>query len=256
MNIKNLYNKALFYLTVPKCVCCREKLEIDERALCKSCFSEYENIKGANCSVCSKVFSECSCVNDYLDRHFVHKLIKVFRYRHPDNPNDRIPSNELIYNIKRVNRRDLLEFLTDELEAAVRSSNIDFKQYIVTSVPRKRDRILKYGHDHAELIAESLAGRLGIEYIKTLRALPGEPQKKMKTEERLKNARFEYPKSMPKIKGRRVLLFDDIITTGASMGNSATMIHGLGAKEIIGICISIAYKDKYIPFARPENRTE
>ncbi len=252
MNIKNIYNKSLFYLTVPKCVCCREALDIEEYALCRKCILEYENIKGSNCSLCSKVLAECLCVNDYLDRHFVHKLIKVFRYRHPDGPNDRIPSNELIYNIKREKRRDLLEFITDELSNIIESGCIDYKKYIITNVPRKKSRVLNYGHDHSEAIAKSLAKRLGIKYIKILKPMPGDPQKKVSGEERLNNARFKYKMMRPNLTGARVLLFDDIVTTGASMGKSAALIKALGAKEIVGVCLSIAYRDKYIPFAKPE----
>ncbi len=247
MNIKEFYNSALYYLTVPKCVCCREKLEISDSALCKNCLKEYKNIKESNCSLCSKMMSKCICVNDYLDKHFVHKLVKVFRYRQPENPNDRIPSNELIYNIKRGNRRDLVAFITDELQNAVINS-IDYKKYIISNVPRKRSRALKYGLDHSVVIAKALASRLGIEYLKTLKSVSVLPQKKTSGEERIKNAQFDCLRKSPDLRGKRILLLDDIVTTGASMGNAAMMIKGLGAKEIVGVCLSVAYKDKYVPF--------
>ena len=78
--------------------------------------------------------------------------------------------------------------------------------------------------------------------------MSGKPQKKTHGEQRLKNAKFDYRRRIPDIKGKNVLLVDDIVTTGASMGNSAMLLHGLGAKRIVGVCLSIAYRDKYTPF--------
>ena len=249
MDINKIYNSALYYLTVPKCVCCRERLDIDDKALCKDCLKEYRNIKLSNCSICSLPLEKCSCVNDFLDRHYVHKLVKLFRYKQPAHPNDRMPANELIYNIKRTNRRDLLSFITDELVSAIENT-VDYKKFIITNVPRKTSRVTKYGLDHSAEIAKSIAKRLNIKYVKTLKSTSKKPQKKTHGDERLKNAKFDYLRKSPEIKGKNILLVDDIVTTGASMGNSAMLLHGLGVKRIVGVCLSIAYRDKYKPFAK------
>ena len=249
MNIKELYKKAMYYLAVPKCVCCREILDADDTALCKECFKDYKNTKLSNCSLCSNVMSRCTCSNGYLERHYVKRLVKIFRYKPPTGPNHRIAANELIYNIKREKRRDLLELITDELADAL-NSGVEYSGYAVTNVPRKRSRVLKYGHDHSEEIARLLAKKLGLEYVKLLKSNSAKPQKKTHGDERLKNARFDYLKKLPDVKGKRILLVDDIVTTGASMGNSAMLIKGLGAKEIVGVAISVAYKDKYVPFEK------
>ena len=146
-------------------------------------------------------------------------------------------------------RRDLLDFITDELADAVRA-NMDCEGFLVTSVPRKRSRILKYGFDHSEEIARCLASKLGLEYVKLLTSSSAKPQKKVSGTERIKNAKFNYVKRLPDVKGRRILLVDDIVTTGASIGNSAALIRGLRPKEIVGVALSVAYKDKYVPFAK------
>ena len=79
------------------------------------------------------------------------------------------------------------------------------------------------------------------------------PQKKVHGEQRIKNAEFDYLKKHPSVRGKRVILFDDIVTTGASMGASAMLIKGLGAKEIVGACIAIAFRDKYKPFEKSDS---
>ena len=252
MDKKSFFEKALFYLTAPKCVCCKKRLNIEEPALCFECIREYVNIKLSDCSRCAKVMEKCLCVNDYLDRHYVHKLVKVFRYRRPEGANDRIPPNELIYNIKRGYRRDLVKFIVDELYVAVINS-IDPSDYIITNVPRKRSRILKYGIDHSAVIAKTLARRLKIKYVKLLNSTSKKMQKKTQGADRISNATFDYARGVRNIKNEKVLLFDDIVTTGASMGNCAMLIKGLGAKEIIGICMSVAFKDKFTPLNQGRN---
>ena len=219
---------------------------MDDRALCKSCYKEYENTKLVNCSLCSELLCRCSCSSEYLEKHSVKRIVKLFRYALPSESNERIPANELIYNIKRVKRKDLIDLISDEIIVAIKNS-IDYKDCLITNVPRKRDRVLSYGLDHSREIAKAISKKLDIEYISVLKSKSKNPQKKMHGEQRLKNARFDYIKR-PNLKGKRVLLVDDIVTTGASMGHSALLIRGLGAKEVIGACMAIAYKDKYKPF--------
>ena len=251
MKIKDLYKKILFYTSVPKCVCCREKLNADDVALCEKCNAEYEKTKDRICSVCFKPLGECICTNEYLERHMMRKLIKVFRYKPSSDPNERLPSNELIYNIKRGKRNDLLDFISNEMISSIKNS-LKYENYIITNVPRSRKRVLKYGLDHSAEIAKAIAKKLNIEYVCVLKSKSKEAQKKTHGEERLKNASFDYISKAPDIKGKRVILVDDIVTTGASMGASAVLIRGLGAKEVVGAAIAIAFKEKYQPFVNTD----
>jgi phosphoribosylpyrophosphate synthetase len=70
-------------------------------------------------------------------------------------------------------------------------------------------------------------------------------QKSLDSLERRRNADFSLIKEID-LKGRRVIIVDDIITSGASMSNAATLIRSLGAKDIIAACLAIAYKEDYI----------
>lgn len=236
----------LFYLSVPKCVACKQRLDVSTPALCDNCRADYERAKRVKCSVCFKPYSECSCVNKYLDAHFVHKLYKLSRYGKPAYDGEIIPQNELIYNVKRDNRRDIVAFLSDEL-AAVISPTLRKRDYIITSVPRQRKRVLKYGFDHSEKIARALAKKLNIKYRKLLRSAAKQAQKKTHGEERMENAKFLPIKDID-LRGKSVILFDDVVTTGASMGACAMQLKALGAKEIIGATALVAFKDRYEPF--------
>jgi predicted amidophosphoribosyltransferase len=53
-------------------------------------------------------------------------------------------------------------------------------------------------------------------------------------------------------RGRKVLLFDDVLTTGASMEKFKRLLEGVGATVIAGICIGVTTHSPQ--FGEPKNR--
>lgn len=238
-----LIDKILFYISVPKCVNCGERLNMSERGLCSGCMEEYRNHLQRNCSRCAKPLYECSCSNDYLDAHLVHRLIKVFRYV-PDFHN---PASALIYSLKRDNNRRVLDFLSDELAGALRSSVPNPADFLFTSVPRRRKATQKYGIDHAALLARATADKLGASYKPLLVSKSKNPQKKSGSiEKRVSNIDVRLKKESTDLSGKHIIIVDDIVTTGASMAACAMILRGAGARTLTGAVLSIAYKDKTI----------
>lgn len=247
MKIKELINRALFYISVPKCVLCREKLDYGERGLCKECMKAYEAHKERNCPHCSKILSKCFCSYEHLELHGIKHLVKLFRYSKTDQS---LPSNYLIYSLKQDNRADVLSFLADELASAI-SYSIDFTKdtYVITNVPRRKKAIVNFGYDHAKELAKKVSDRLQLEYVEILKSKSKKSQKSVYGQERILNAKFDYacPEDLS-LKGKIVIIVDDIVTTGASMSNCATLIKALRPKRIIGACLGTAYKEKYIDY--------
>lgn len=247
MKFKDFINKLLFFVAVPKCSACGERLLQTEIALCQSCKKSYDALLSFNCSVCSLPYNECECSNKFLKSHHVRKVYKVFRYFPGDEP----PTNMLIYRLKRDNRHDVVDFLVNELKTSLLNKNIKLDNTIITNVPRRRASVRKYGFDHAEVLAKSLSREIGAEYKKLLVSRAKKDQKKSQgKEDRLKNAEFDYRRKAPDILGKNVIIVDDIITTGASVAAAATLLKGMGAKRISALAIAIAYSDEYIPFKR------
>lgn len=233
-------SNLLFALSVPKCVSCRARLTKEDRALCPSCKKQYNNTKSRNCSLCAKRLNRCSCTNDYLSKHFVRGLAKVYRYR---QAKDFSAANSLVYKLKHDNREDVIDFVSDELLEAIKSSLPTLPENtLVTHVPNRKSAIIERGFDHAESLGREVARKLGLEFIPLLVSLSKKPQKEMSIDERLKNAKFDLI-CEPDLKGRIVLIIDDVVTSGASMGNAATMIRALKPKAIYGAAVAIAYQD-------------
>ena len=239
MNIKELKDRALFALSVPKCVSCNERLDYGQQALCPECYNAFMEFSTRNCSRCSKVLNECNCSNTFLESHFVKKVIKCYRYINHD---EITPSNSIIYSLKHDNRRDVLELTSDLLIRAINYSMNDISEYIVTNIPRRKAAIIEYGIDHSALLAKEIARKSGAEYISFFKSNAKREQKSLDSLERRRNADFALINEMD-LTGRRVIIVDDIITSGASVANAASLLRSLGCRNITAACLAIAYKD-------------
>lgn len=246
INITEIWEQILFYVSVPTCVCCKKRLLKSDLALCPQCIEKRERMKFRSCSRCGKKLDMCLCANEYLESHYMKKLAKCFRYMQRE---DTLPLNAPIYSLKRHNRDDVLEFCSNELAGAIRNCYPDASEFIFTNIPRSEKSIVKYGFDHAEMLAKSVAEKMGARYEKFLVSDVKMEQKKLHGESRKINAKFSLIGDFD-LSGQTVLIIDDIVTTGSSMGAAAMLIHGLGAKKIFGATMGIAYKDKYTPFPR------
>ena len=65
-------------------------------------------------------------------------------------------------------------------------------------------------------------------------------------EERKRNAIFKLRRKIPSLKGRVVIIIDDIATTGASIGACADALKTEKPDEIFAAVLAIAYLDNYI----------
>ena len=239
MDIKDMMDRVLFALSVPKCVCCGERLDYGQKALCSKCSAEFNEFCTRNCSRCGKILSECSCSMNYLESHFVKRVIKCYRYLgHQGNS----PANSLIFSLKRDNREDVLNFCADKLEYAIKCSVQKPENALFINIPRRRSAIVEYGIDHSGVLAKELANRFDAKYTKMLISNAKIEQKTLDQSQRLKNADFRIVKEID-LSGKEVIIVDDIITSGASIASAAALIRSLGCKNITAAVVAIAYKD-------------
>ena len=169
MNKMKIMDRVFFALSVPKCVCCKQRLTFGENSLCRKCSAIFEEFKSRNCSKCARLLHKCDCSTDFLEAHYIRRVIKCYRYLDRDEAS---PGNSLIYSLKRDNRSDVLNRCADELVEAIRSSVDDPENYLFTNVPRRKSAIIEYGIDHSALLSREVAKRLGAQYMPLLRSMP------------------------------------------------------------------------------------
>lgn len=117
---------------------------------------------------------------------------------------------------------------------------------ILTWVPIAPLRRLQRGYDQVELIARAVGNELGITPARTLRKIRNTPPQSglQNAAARRANVLGAYRIVSPQeLSGKRVVLLDDIITTGATASECARMLLTAGAKEIFCAAVAAAPQD-------------
>jgi competence protein ComFC len=121
---------------------------------------------------------------------------------------------------------------------------IDLSNAVVTNVPRKHTSEVSYGFDHAKLLAELVSEKIGVEYCTSIaRHRGGKDQKKLDASKRFENSKGKFylcNDAYENIRGKLVILIDDVVTSGASMAEAIRVMRKKKVKAIFGLCISVA----------------
>lgn len=118
---------------------------------------------------------------------------------------------------------------------------------ILTWIPIARLRRIRRGYDQVELIAKAVAKELGIQAVPTLKKVRNtKPQSTLKdASQRKANVLGAYvPLDSVQLRDKRVLLLDDIITTGATASECARVLLTAGAEEVCFAAVAVASHDK------------
>lgn len=119
----------------------------------------------------------------------------------------------------------LLDFNSDK--------NLYFKNYLLIPVPTATGRVRQRGFDHAALLARHIGFKLKLETGKYLVRLGQTRQVGAKRAERLKQLETSfYVKNPKEVRGRNILLIDDVITTGATINAATKTLRAAGAKSV------------------------
>jgi ComF family protein len=106
----------------------------------------------------------------------------------------------------------------------------------VIPVPLHKDRLKKRGFNQSLLLAREVARgfRIEVDYKSLKRTLPTRPQVDLKTDERRKNVRGAFEvKRAERVCGRRVVLVDDVFTTGATVRECSKVLKKAGARVYV-----------------------
>ena len=118
---------------------------------------------------------------------------------------------------------------------------------VLTWVPVSAARKLRRGYDQVELIAAAVGRELGMKPVKTLKKIRNNrPQSGIADQAgRRANVLGAYRVTDPEsVRGKRVLLLDDIITTGATAGECARVLLTAGAREVHCGCVAAVRHNK------------
>lgn len=110
---------------------------------------------------------------------------------------------------------------------------------VITFVPMTAEQKRHRGYNQSEVIAKELSRLMGVELCEVLAKLrQNEVQSTLGAEARSENVKGVF--SAEALDGERVLLVDDLVTTGATLCACTKVLKGAGAGEIVAVCAASA----------------
>ena len=145
-------------------------------------------------------------------------------------------TKELIAALKFHNHRDAVGVLGFAMSQLVDvSERLDVPNLTVTWAPTSANRKAKRGFDQSELLARAVAASLGLRACKLLRRVAGQAQTGHSRAERLVSPQFLSKGRSPE----RVLLVDDVRTTGATLCAAADTLIESGTGSVHGLTLAV-----------------
>jgi predicted amidophosphoribosyltransferase len=146
------------------------------------------------------------------------------------------PVRELVARYKYANRRASHGWLVEQVVAAARrelqtpGGRLDVVTWIPTTTARRRER----GFDHGALLAVGVGRRLGVPVRSLLERRDDRPQTG-----RSRGSRLHGPRLVARaLDGGRVLVVDDVATTGASLVAAAGALRAAGAEWVAALTVA------------------
>jgi ComF family protein len=141
----------------------------------------------------------------------------------------------MVLALKYEGRLSLVPFLASKMaEEALRRLG-EGPADRVLPVPLHPTRLRERTFNQAELLADAVARRMGIPCEKELliRCRPTRPQAELTREERSRNVRGAFDlRRGSSLKGQRLILVDDVLTTGATAEACAKLLKSAGTRSV------------------------
>ena len=211
-----IFSAFLDILFPPRCVFCRRFLRSGEKLVCDDCVDKLPYTTGGGRQT-GDFFSVCVAPL-YYEGHVRESLLR-FKFKDATG-----------------NAKAYGELLADCIRAEL-SGSYD----LISWVPLSSKRLKERGYDQSMLLAMAAALELDDVAVCTLEKVKDVEKQSMmgSVEKRRANISGAYRAADPElVAGKRILLIDDIVTTGSTLSECARTLLEAGAGEVL--CAAVA----------------
>jgi len=144
-------------------------------------------------------------------------------------------ARRILLRLKFWHKRNLAHSIGYAMADALHEAELADDDLLFCAVPMTTAQVKKRGFNQSELLAQYAARWLNCEHASLLyKARETEVQHDLPASQRAQNVAGAYAVTAPEqVAGRRVVLCDDICTTGATMQACAHMLEQAGAVQVI-----------------------
>jgi ComF family protein len=222
--------RLLDLLLPPLCLGCRRPIA-NQGGLCAQCWSAIHFLGAPCCARCGHPFAE-SRGNDLLCGACLREPPPFDRARAAFRYDSQ--SKGLVLSFKHADRPGLARYLAPLMARAAKDLLADADWLV--PVPLHRWRLFHRRYNQAALLAQCLGHQAKAEYRPDIlvRRRHTPPQGTLGRSQRLANLKGAIALAVrpERVAGRRIILVDDVLTTGATLGACAEVLRQAGAARI------------------------
>ncbi len=237
--LKTAGNAVADFVFPPFCSLCRKSLAEGERIVCEACWGMMGRVSGPRCPRCGapslqgrqdcpncagKVFRFSGAVVLAPFDEGAQALVHLVKYREKTSLGLRMG-------------RALGEVARED----ARLAGVD----VILPVPLHPSRLRERGYNQSALIARGAGGAMGkpVEERVLVRRRPTRTQTELSAEARAENVADAFAVRHPgRVAGRRLLIVDDVLTTGATIDACAGALLAAGASGVFAAAVASPFK--------------
>lgn len=240
-----MFRKITKYLFPNRCLKCSKTIE-DKSSICYQCFDKIDFITYPNCKSCGRPFEFDNGVNTICPTCIKDKR-PVIKYNRSCFEYSNI-AKSMIFAFKFYDKTNLAKIFAKWMVKAGEDFFKDNKRNIKTPdvivpVPLHWTRLITRKYNQSALLANELSKLTDIEVNHQVlkRGKKTKPQVQFNGKARVKNVRDAFVVRKNKgieVKGKTILLIDDVYTTGATIKECAKALKKEGAEHIYSLTIA------------------
>lgn len=219
-----------------RCPVCGDIVEPSGDLICPSCVFKLSPVRQPTCRKCGKeLFSERAeyCFDCSRHERSFESGAALFNYNET--------AKKSMAAIKYRNKREFLDFYAEMMTYRFRHTIQNWKPDVLIPVPVHPSRRRKRGFNQAEELARRLSKllRIPVESRLLVRTRKTAPQRELNPQQRLANLKQAFSVNPGRPIPQRVVLVDDIYTTGSTMEACSRALKAAGVQEIhfLTICV-------------------
>lgn len=200
---------------------CREKLPYITGAKCLKCGKGVENSEIEYCYDCTRT------------KHVYDKGRGLYNHNGQ--------TKKSLYDFKYKNKREYARAYGEELANNMKYEILSWNADVIMPVPLHKSKLRQRGYNQAELIAKELSRRVDIPMDNKLlkRSRRTKAQKELNDSDRKKNVKNAFIVDGNIVKYKKVILVDDIYTTGSTIDSCARALKEKGVEKVYYVSLSI-----------------
>lgn len=234
-NLKELLKSPLEAVFPKKLTCavCRKELQESVEGICPECYGRLPFLSGKTCLKCGQPLENLSnyCNRCKDEEIFYKSAAAVFEY---DNK-----IKNLIFRFKSDNQKYLADFFG--LSLAQKYATLNYDGDLAMYVPIHKNTLKKRGFNQSELLCKKFSALSGVPVSNgnLVKIVDTGQQKFLTKAERIKNLEKSFFVNFKSgVKGKNIILIDDIMTTGATANECAKVLNAAGAKNVYILCLA------------------